>query len=237
MRRFANRTHAGRLLADALSSLQGRDDLLVLAIPRGGVPVGFEVAKVLGAALDIQCVRKLGAPGREELALGAIAGDGTRVLNTAVIRDLEVTEEELSAIERDERRELRRREGFFRAQKAAISPAGRYVVLVDDGIATGSCMHAAARAVRALHPKKLVVAVPLAPPSTKEELSHVVDEIICLETPDPFNSVGEWYYDFTQVSDAEVVRLLRDSSNFASQDKSRPPSRLGSGSLNQEILT
>jgi putative phosphoribosyl transferase len=206
--RFRNRAEAGRLLADRLGGYAGRDDVIVLALPRGGVPVGYELACRLDAPLDVFLVRKLGVPGREELAMGAIASGGTRVLNDTLMSELGVTDEQVARAAVVEGRELERREQLYRGGLPALELRGRTVILVDDGLATGATMRAAALAVRARAPTRLVVAVPVAAEPTCDELGAEVDEVVCAQTPEPFLSVGSWYQDFSQTTDDEVRELL-----------------------------
>jgi erythromycin esterase-like protein/predicted phosphoribosyltransferase len=205
---FKNRAEAGRLLAERLREYAGRDDVIVLALPRGGVPVAFEVARALDAPLDVFLVRKLGVPGHEELAFGAIATGGTRVLNRQLIESLGLPNEWIEAIDAKERRELERREAVYREGRPPPDVAGRTVILVDDGLATGSTMLAAVHAIRQDDPAKVVVAVPVADPEVCNELGTVADEVVCLSTPQPLRAVGAWYEDFSQTSDDEVRRLL-----------------------------
>ena len=206
--RFRDRFEAGRLLARELESYAHRDDVIVLALPRGGVPVGYEVARALDAPLDVFLVRKLGVPGHEELAMGAIASGGARVLNESVVQMLGVPDQVLDAVAAREMRELRRREGEYRDGRPPPQVAGRTVVLVDDGLATGSTMRAAARALQTQSPRKIVVAVPVAAQETCDEMQTEVDEVVCALTPEPFQAVGLWYQDFSQTSDQEVRELL-----------------------------
>lgn len=206
--RFRDRHHAGRVLAEHLQPYAGEQGLLVLALPRGGVPVGYEVARALRAPLDVFLVRKLGVPGHEELAMGAIASGGVRVLNPSVIRMLEVTEDQISAVAVDEQRELERREREYRQGRGMPQVEGRTVLLVDDGLATGSTMRAAAAALRAQDPGRLVIAVPVAAPETCDEFRGEVDDVVCALTPEPFRAVGLWYDDFSQTTDEEVRDLL-----------------------------
>jgi putative phosphoribosyl transferase len=208
MARFVDRLDAGRFLARHLGSFAHRPDVLVLALPRGGVPVAFEVALVLGAPLDVFVVRKLGVPGREELAFGAIASGGARVVDPETVRRVGLTRETIEQIARAEERELTRRERLYRGTRSAPRITGRTAILVDDGLATGSSMRVAVEALRSESPARVVVAVPIAPPSTCAELAGEVDEIVCAATPDPFLSVGSWYEDFSQTSDDEVRELL-----------------------------
>jgi len=206
--RFRDRAEAGRLLAERLREYAGRDDVIVLALPRGGVPVAFEVARALDAPLDVFLVRKLGVPGHEELALGAIATGGTRVLNTRLIESLGLPAEWIEAIDAKERRELDRRERVYREGRPPPEIAGRAVILVDDGLATGSTMQAAVEAIQQDDPAKIVVAVPVADPEVCEALGKLADEVVCLSTPQPLRGVGAWYEDFSQTSDEEVRALL-----------------------------
>ena len=206
---FLDRRDAGRMLAKQLSALAGRDDLLVLGLPRGGVPVAFEVATALRAPLDIFVVRKLGVPGQEELAMGALASGGLRVLNQDVVRTLGISPETVDAVARRESEELTRRERLYRGDRPAPEPAGKTVILIDDGLATGSTMRAAAAALRQRGPARVIVAVPVAARQTCEQLRREVDELVCAATPSPFLAVGQWYAEFGQTSDEEVRELLR----------------------------
>jgi putative phosphoribosyl transferase len=205
---FRDRSDAGRKLAARLTHYAGRDDVLVLALPRGGVPVGYEVAEALGAPLDVFLVRKLGTPGHEELAMGAIASGGIRVLNDQVVRMLRPSEEVIARVEATERRELERREREYRGGRPPLDVRGKTVILVDDGLATGSTMRAAVAAVRRLGPARVVVAVPVGAAETCEEFEGEADEAICAKEPDPFYAVGTWYDDFSQTTDEEVRDLL-----------------------------
>ena len=205
---FANRREAGRILASLLMNYTDRDDVLVLALPRGGVPVGFEVAQALRAPLDVFIVRKLGVPGHDELAMGAIATGGVRVLNDDVVISLELEPEVIDAVAAREEKELARRERLYRGARPAPDVQGRTVILVDDGLATGSTMRAAVAALRKQEPARIVVAVPVAAPETCEEFKTEVDEVVCAATPRMFNGVGRWYEDFSQTTDAEVHELL-----------------------------
>lgn len=205
--RFRDRADAGRALAEALRQYARCSDVLVLALPRGGVVVGFELARALGVALDVYLVRKLGAPGREELAMGAIASDGTRVMNDDVVAALRITVDEIASVAIREGRELERRERIYRNGRPAIDIRERTVILVDDGLATGASMRVAALAVRASEPARLVIAVPVAPAGVCAELRAFADEVVCLDTS-LFRSVGSAYDDFSQSEDAEVCDLL-----------------------------
>lgn len=208
MARFRDRRDAGRYLAGRLAAYAGREDVLVLALPRGGVPVGFEVASALGAPLDVFVVRKLGLPGHEELAIGAIATGGVRVLNEHVLSRLPLPEDLIEAVTAREARELERRERLYRGDRPPPDVRGRTAILVDDGLATGSTMRAAAAALRGQGPARIVVAVPIAAPETCDEFRDEVDDIVCAVTPEPFHAVGLWYEDFSQTTDEEVRELL-----------------------------
>lgn len=214
MSAFHDRTQAGRLLAAQLTAYANRDDVLVLGLPRGGVPVAYEVARALDAPLDVYVVRKLGAPGQEELALGAIASGGVRVLNQDVVRALRIDEASIDAIAAREQVELERREKLYRGDRQLPAVAQRTVILVDDGLATGATMRAAVQSLRQLGPRRLVVAVPTGAPETCADLEREVDELLCLITPEPFYGVGLWYDHFTQTPDAEVTRLLREAARL-----------------------
>ena len=205
---FRNRQDAGQRLAARLKNYAGRSDVLVLALPRGGVPVAFEVAQQLKAPLDVFLVRKLGVPGHEELAMGAIASGDTRVINEDVVRYLQIPGEVIDAVAADEQRELERREREYRDGKPAPQVKDRVVILIDDGLATGSTMRVAAAALRKQNPSRIVVAVPVAPAETCEEFRKEVDEVVCAATPEPFQGVGLWYDNFSQTSDEEVRQLL-----------------------------
>ncbi len=206
--RFRDRREAGRLLADKLTADANRPDVLVLALPRGGVPVAYEVARALRAPLDVFLVRKLGVPGHEELAMGALATDEVRVLNQEVVEALRIPASVIDEVAAEELEELKRRERLYRRGRPAPDLRGRTVILVDDGLATGATMRAAIRALRQRQPAGIVVAVPTASPDTCEALRAEADEVVCAMTPRPFFSVGHWYDDFTQTTDEEVRRLL-----------------------------
>ena len=208
---YRNRSDAGKYLAAQLTRYADRDDVLVLALPRGGVPVAFEVAKELRAPLDIFLVRKLGLPGHEELAMGAIATGGVRVLNDDVVDYLEISDEVIDSIAAKELTELERRERAYRGNRPEPEVRGKTVILVDDGLATGSTMRAAASALRQQGPACIVVAVPVSAPETCDEYKMGVDEIICGATPRRFYGVGRWYRDFSQTTDEEVRELLKRS--------------------------
>jgi predicted phosphoribosyltransferase len=203
---YRDRRHAGQALAQHLMHLQGTPGLIVLALPRGGVPVAFEVAQSLGAPLDVFVVRKLGYPGHEEYAMGAIASGGVRVMNLQP--GLAVSEREIEAVAARELAELRRRERLYRDGRPAPTLDGAAVIVVDDGLATGATMRAAVQAIRAQHPRHLCVAVPVGAAESCDDLRALADEVVCPETPEPFRAVGLWYRDFPQSTDDEVRDLL-----------------------------
>lgn len=208
---FRNRVDAGRQLGEALKARYGdRPDVLVLGLPRGGVPVAAEVARILHAPLDVFVVRKLGVPGHEELAMGAIATGGAIVFNNEVVRSLGISREAIDRVTEREREELERREREYRGNRPAPAFAGKTVILVDDGLATGASMQAAVQAVRALEPAAIVVGVPAAASSTCDRFRRFVDDIVCVTTPDPFWAVSAWYDDFSQTTDEEVHDLLME---------------------------
>jgi putative phosphoribosyl transferase len=205
---LVNRTDAGRALGVALKAYQGRNDLLVLALPRGGVPVASQIAAALNAPLDLLVVRKLGTPGHEELAMGAIASGGVRVLNRDVVRARDIGDRVIENAVARELREVERRETAYRGERVRPAVEGKCVIVVDDGLATGATMRAAVAALRLQKPSRIVVAVPVAPVETVTLLEREADEVVCLETPEPFWAIGQWYGDFPQVSDDEVRELL-----------------------------
>ena len=205
---FDNRVEAGRALARSLSAYRGAPDAIVLGLPRGGVPVGFEVAQALGLPLDVLVVRKLGLPGQPELAMGAIASGGALVLNEDVLRFADGREAALDQVRRREQVELERREKQYRGARPPLQMAGRTGILVDDGLATGATMEVAVRALRRLGARRIVVAVPVTSREARDRIAAVADEVVCLEAPMFFNAVGQWYRDFGQTSDAEVSELL-----------------------------
>jgi predicted phosphoribosyltransferase len=211
---YADRREAGRELGDLLRQYADRADVAVLALPRGGVPVAYEVAKALAAPLDVFLVRKLGTPGHRELAMGAIASGGIRVLNEDVVQYLGITREQIDAVAREEQQELERREAAYRRDRPLLPLEGRVVVLVDDGLATGSTMRAAVRAVRQQHPSRVIVAVPVGARETCAELRETADEVVCARTPEPFSAVGQWYLNFDQTTDDEVRTLLAQHSTL-----------------------
>jgi len=211
-RAFSNRAEAGRQLAEKLDKYAGRKDVIVLGLPRGGVPVAYEVAKRLRAPLDVFIVRKLGVPGFEELAAGAIASGGVRVLNEEVMRAIPYAEEAIEAVTVRETAELERREQIYREGRPSPELRDRVVILVDDGLATGATMRAAVKALRQRGAAKIVVAVPVGPPDTCREIEQEADETICLSTPPFFQAVGQYYEDFSQTSDADVRELLSQAA-------------------------
>ena len=209
---FIDRRDAGRVLASRLTKYVGRDDVIVLALPRGGVPVAYEVASALGAPMDVFLVRKLGTPGHRELAMGAIASGGVRVLNEDVVHWYGISASAIERIAREEEEELARRERAYRDDRPPSDFTNKAVILIDDGLATGSTMRAAAQAVRARRPARVVIAVPVGAPQTCAELAAVADEVICVRMPEPFSAVGQWYLNFNQTDDDEVRDLLQKSS-------------------------
>jgi putative phosphoribosyl transferase len=205
---FRDRSEAGRMLAERLAHYAGRDDALVLALPRGGVPVGYEIAQALHLPLDVFVVRKLGTPGQPELAMGAIASGGVLVVNHDVVGALGIPDYQIREVAEMEQQELERRERQYRGDRPPLDARGRTVILVDDGLATGSTMRAAAAALRRMQAARIVMAVPVAAPNTCAQLRAEGDEVICAETPEPFLAVGQWYRDFSQTTDEEVRELL-----------------------------
>lgn len=210
---FRDRVEAGRLLAAQLKAYAGCPDVLVLALPRGGVPVAFEVAQALRAPLDVFVVRKLGVPGHEEVAMGAIATGGIRVLNDDLVREVGIPKWIIDAVAAQEGRELQRRERLYRDDAPPLQVSGRIVILIDDGLATGSTMRAAVTAVRQLKPARVIVAVPVAAADTCAEFRGVADEVVCAFIPDRFYAVGRWYEDFSQTTDEEVRWLLEQADH------------------------
>jgi putative phosphoribosyl transferase len=213
--RFRDRAEAGVYLARQLRSYAGRPDLLILGIPRGGVPVAFEVARTLHAPLDVVVVRKLGLPEQPELGIGAIASGGIRILNQELVTELRVRKSVIEAVTRRERRELERREHAFRGGKAAVDPRGRTVILVDDGLATGATMRAAIAALRQRQPSRLVVAVPVAQSDVFQAIRALVDDMVCPIVSEDFFAVGQWYVDFSPTSDDDVCELLHRAASPA----------------------
>jgi putative phosphoribosyl transferase len=221
-RPFANRREAGVEVSSKLRHYAGRHDVVVLALPRGGVPVAFEIAEALDAPLDIFLVRKLGMPGHPEYAMGAIASGGVRVLSDEVVRAYAIPQAAIEAIARQEQAELERREREYRKGRSLTDLRGRVVILVDDGLATGSTMRAAVQAVRQHRPARVVVAVPVGAPSTCEEFADITDETICARAPESFSAVGQWYLDFSQTTDEEVQTLLREHALHQGAGARRP---------------
>jgi predicted phosphoribosyltransferase len=209
---FKDRRDAGRKLAQKLSAYAKQQNMLILALPRGGVPVAYEVALALGVPLDIFLVRKLGLPGREELAIGAIASGGIRVLNSDIVRMLSIPDEVVNFVARRELQELQRRERLYRGNRPSPELRDQGVILIDDGLATGASMRAAVAGLRAQHPARIVVAVPAAAAETCDAFRSEVDEVICALTPEPFHGVSRWYEDFSQVTDEEVRTLLEEAN-------------------------
>jgi putative phosphoribosyl transferase len=216
---FRDRTEAGRVLAHRLVAYANYPDAVVLALPRGGVPVAFEIAEALNLPLDIVVVRKLGVPGHEEFAMGAIASGGASILNQDLIRQLSLSDEIIEHIVAREQRELERRERTYRGQRPVLDVRDRIIIIVDDGLATGSSMRAAIAALRQKGPAKLIVAVPVGARITCSELEALADEVICLETPENFSAVGLWYRDFSQVTDEEVNDLLERNRKISEARK------------------
>ena len=210
--RFRDRRDSGRQLAEKLSAYANRPDVLVLGLPRGGVPVAYEVAKVLNAPLDVFLVRKLGVPGHEELAMGAIASGSVRVLNKNVVQSLSLSDQTIEAVAAAEQRTLVRRERVYRGDRPRLAVRDQTIILVDDGLATGATMRAAVVALRQQQPRRIVVAVPVAAPETCDEFRAEVDDIVCAITPPLFYAVGLWYQDFSQTSDEEVRALLEHAA-------------------------
>ena len=212
MARFRDRRDACKVLAQELTAYAGRSDVIVLAWARGGVPVAYEVALALNAPLDIFIVRKLGLPGHEELAIGAIASGGVRVLNEDIIHALNIPEAMINRVAQQELQELGRREQLYRGDRPMLDVQDKTVILIDDGLATGASMRAAVSGVRTQHPARIVIAVPTAAPETCNAFEFEVDEIVCAMTPEPFFGVGKWYENFSQITDEEVHTLLEEAS-------------------------
>lgn len=223
MSAYQDRSHAGRVLASVLRPYAGRSDVIVLALPRGGVPVAYEVATRLEAPLDAFVVRKLGVPGREELAMGALASGGVRVVNADIVTGFQVSNQVFESVVEKESLELARRERAYRGNRTPLEVAGKVVLLIDNGLATGASMRAAAVGLRQRHPKRIVVGVPIAAPGTCQELAAEVDEVVCAKTPEPFRAVGLWYKDFSATTDEQVFRVLEAASRG-------PAPRVGLGS-------
>ena len=218
---FRDRTDAGRKLARKLKSYANRQDLLVLGLPRGGIPVAFEVANSLNAPLDVLLVRKLGVPGREECAMGAIASRGIQILNREIVERRRISPAAIASVASQEQQELKRREFAYRKDCSFIDICDRTVILVDDGMATGATMQAAILAVRQQHPKQIIIAVPVATLEIYNKLQTKVDKIICVKVPEQFNSVSFWYQNFSQTTDVEVRNLLRRAAEQESQQGDR----------------
>lgn len=216
---FRDRSEAGQLLAQELAGYAGREDVIVLALPRGGVPVGFEIARALHVPLDVFVVRKLGVPGHEELAMGAIASGGILITEPSIVEDLGIPPEVVADVAAREEQERLRREREYRGDRPEPEVRGRTVILVDDGLATGSTMRAAVTALRKLQPARIVVAVPVAAPLTCAELAEEVDDIVCARMPMPFQSVGQWYVEFSQTTDEEVRDLLARAQRETAQQR------------------
>jgi len=219
---FADRREAGRSLAWRLDKYAARDNVIVLGVPRGGVPVAFQVAQALHAPLDVFLLRKLGVPGYEELAFGAIASGGVRVLEPRTVRECGITEAQIAAITAREQQELHRQEELYRRGRPAAALGGKTAILVDDGIATGASILAGVRALRQLQPARIVVAVPVAPASTCKALATQVDELICVAQPEPFGAVGRFYDDFRPVADDEVIELLARNRDWLAATQKAP---------------
>ncbi|WP_114833893.1 phosphoribosyltransferase [Aquicella lusitana] len=214
MERYRNRKEAGKILARALSAYAGQDDVIVLALPRGGVPVAFEIAKALQAPLDVFIVRKLGVPGHSELAMGAIATGGTAVFNEDIVEHLQIPESAIQAVIAEEKQELNRRNAAYRGSQPFPSLKEKIIILVDDGIATGATVRAAINALKQQKPKKIILAVPVADPSLCEKLQLMVDELYCPLKPSSLYAVGAWYEDFSQTEDEEVYTLLKEAKQL-----------------------
>jgi len=211
---FANRFNAGKRLAQELIEYKGRDDVILLALPRGGVPVAYEVARALDAPMDIFLVRKLGVSGKEELAMGAIASGGVRVLNAEILLALNISEKDVNEAVQRETRELQRREHEYRGDRPYLNLRDKTVILIDDGLATGASMRAAVEGVRTQHPAKIIVAVPTGSIEACQPMEQVADEVLCEQTPQPFYGVGMWYDDFAQISDDQVRELLEQADKL-----------------------
>ncbi len=225
--RFQDRIAAGRALADELSNYAANEDVVVLALPRGGVPIAYEIAKLLSLSMDVMLVRKLGVPGHEELAMGAIAWGNVLYLNKALIEQLQIPQSSIDETIAHERSELDRRNKLYRGTRPPPTIAGKIVLVVDDGLATGATMSAAVSALRQAKAKEIIAVVPVGARESCQELSQLVDRIVCLYTPEPFYGVGQWYRDFSQVTDAEVQTLLA-----LSEEQSAKPALQGNGHEN-----
>jgi len=218
LQKFADKRDAGKYLAEALIDYEGIPDGLLLALPRGGVPVAYEVAKVLALPLDVLLVRKLGVPGHEEVAMGAIASGGVRVVNHDIVQQLFISPATLESVTHKEQQELQRRDQLYRNNLPAPAIAGKTVIIVDDGLATGATMKVAIEVLRQAKAAHIIVAVPVGAPDTCRELAALVDKVICLFSPEPFYSVGQWYIDFSQTSDKEVQQLLAHSTHQSNHE-------------------
>lgn len=214
-KRFSNRIDAGKQLAVGLKQYADRDDVLVLALPRGGVPVAYEVARALNAPLDLLLVRKLGVPGHEEFAMGAIASEDTVFINESTVKSLHIDKQTVDNVIQKEQRELQKREALFRDARPKVEVKGRTVIIVDDGLATGATMKAAIQALRQRQPAAIVLAVPTAPRDVINDFEDDVEDVICLMTPEPFGGVGRWYMDFPQTSNETVLEYLHSQLKFA----------------------
>ena len=227
MQRFRNRADAGSLLASQLTHFADRPNVRILALPRGGVPVAFEIAQALKLPLDVFVVRKLGVPGQEELAMGAVASGNVRIVQPHVVQSLRIPQSVIEAVTAEEIRELARRERAFRGDRPSLDVRGHTIILVDDGLATGSTMRAAVAALRLERPERIIVAVPVAASETCQQLRNEVDEIICLKTPTEFQAVGLWYEHFPQLTDEEVRTLLsKADESWASRNCSERSTRV-----------
>lgn len=216
--KYENRSQAGKILAERLKAFADNPNVIVLALPRGGVPVAYEVASALHVPLDVWVVRKLGVPGHEELAMGATAPGGIRVLNHDVLRALRISRATTDEVTRREQQEIERREHIYRSDRPGLRIKGKIILLIDDGLATGATMRVAVRSLRQLHPARIVVAVPTAAPSTSDEIRADADDVVCPMTPGTFGAVGLWYEEFPQVTDGEVIDLLLRASFGRSPD-------------------
>ena len=225
---FADRRHAGQVLARVLGKYAGHSDVVVLALPRGGVPVAYEVARRLDVPLDVFVVRKLGVPGCEEFAMGALASGGLIILNEDPIRELGISREDIVKAAQAESQELLRRERAYRGDRPPVDVSGKTAILIDDGLATGSTMRAAIQALRQRNPAKIVAAVPVAAPEACSEMSEEADDVICAITPQPFYAVGLWYQDFSQNTDEEVRALLEAANRAAAHERQHEPVRVES---------
>ena len=231
---FRDRKEAGKLLAEQLVTYANQQNVIVLALPRGGVPVGFEIAQALHVPLDVIVVRKLGVPGQEELAMGAIATGGIRILNKDVVQFLDISDEVIDEITTHEIQELERRERLYRGERPAYDISGRTVILVDDGIATGATMQAAVAAIKLRQPSRIIIAVPTAAPSTCDEFAVEVDELVCVIRPEPFIAVGYWYRQFSQTSDEDVRSLLEQANHSLPSIQQKPKRTPGTGTSQKE---